>query len=171
MSTFLIFVAGLLIGWLIEWVIDWLYWRRVNADLRHQLHDTQSSAAVGRLTSTEIERMRQELDAAKEQAGHYEAEIARLSAANNHTTTDQTDSADIEQCQQELVEAQDQIIRYQSKLKEFDTYHQKLSEAESEIEQLKAELSQRSGQTAHTFERVIIKDNLERINGIGPVFA
>ena len=168
MSTLMIFVAGILIGWLVEWVIDWLYWRRVYADLRRQLQASQATAASLRDDSAEIERLRQTLRQAEAKVNRYEMELTKQNATLQQITMAQTEVA---QCRQQLSEVQAELSRCQTELTEAETYRHQLATAETEIDRLKAELTNLPSQGMQVIEKIIVRDNLERINGIGPVFA
>lgn len=168
MSTLMIFVAGILIGWLVEWVIDWLYWRRVYADLRRQLQASQVASASVRDDSAEIEKLRQALSQAEAKANRSEMELTKQNATLQQVTMAQTEVA---QCRQQLSEVQAELNHCQTELTEAETYRHKLATAEAEIDRLKAELTNLPAQGMQVIEKVIVRDNLERINGIGPVFA
>lgn len=168
MSTMLIFVAGLLVGWLVEWVIDWLYWRRIYADLQHKLEASQAAAVPEQSQAVEIDQLRRELRQAKARVSRYETELAEIDAVADKVAPTQTED---EKCRQQLVAAQSRIEQYQAELSQVGTIREKLAVAEAEIARLSADSSPQPGQEEAVVERIIVKDNLERINGIGPMFA
>ena len=168
MSTLMIFVAGILIGWLVEWVIDWLYWRRVYADLRRQLQASQAAGASVRDDSAEIDKLRQALSQTEAKAKRSEMELTKQNATLQQVTMAQTEVA---QCRQQLSEVQAELSRCQTELTEAETHRHQLVTAQAEIDRLKAELTNLPAQGMQVIEKIIVRDNLERINGIGPVFA
>lgn len=168
MSTFLIFVAGVLAGWLIEWAVDWLYWRRVYADLQRKLTTSEALLAQKKDGDTvKVEALQRELAQAKAEIARHE-QMAATTLPQEQYTAAQTA---FNQCQEELTETRTELNHYLEQFTEMQTYRDKLAAAEAEIDRLKAELTNRSGHVTQIVEKVIIKDNLERINGIGPVFA
>ncbi|MCB0166766.1 MAG: hypothetical protein KDI79_21245 [Anaerolineae bacterium] len=168
MSTFLIFVAGVLVGWLIEWAVDWLYWRRVNADMQSKLAASEALLAQRKDNDTvKVEALRRELAQAKAEVARHEQMAATALPQDQYTAA----QAALSQCQQELTETRTELNHYLETFTEMQTYRDKLAAAEAEIDRLKTELTNRPGHVTQVVEKVIIKDNLERINGIGPVFA
>lgn len=170
MSTFVIFVAGVLAGWLIEWAVDWLYWRRVTADLQRKLAASEALMLQRKDDAVEVEALRRELAQAKaDVARHEQAAAAATTALPQEQYT--AAQAALSQCQAELTETRTELNHYLEQFTEMQAYRDKLAAAEAEIDRLKTELTNRPGHVTQVVERVIIKDNLERINGIGPVFA
>lgn len=168
MSTFLIFVAGVLAGWLIEWAVDWLYWRRVYADLQHKLTASEALLAQKKDSDTvKVEALQRELTQAKAEVARHEQMAATTLPQEQYTAA----QAALNQCQEELTETRTELNHYLEQFTEMQTYRDKLAAAEAEIGRLKVELTNRPGHVTQVVEKVIIKDNLERINGIGPVFA
>lgn len=168
MSTFLIFVAGVLAGWLIEWAVDWLYWRRVYADLQHKLTASEALLAQKKDSDTvKVEALQRELAQTKAEVARHEQMAATTLPQEQYTAA----QAALNQCQEELTETRTELNHYLEQFTEMQTYRDKLAAAEAEIGRLKAELTNRPGHVTQVVEKVIIKDNLERINGIGPVFA
>ena len=167
MSTFVIFVAGVLAGWLIEWAVDWLYWRRVHADLQRKLEASEALMVQRRDDTAEVEALRRELAQAKAEAARHEQAAATARPQEQYTAA----QAALSQCQEELTETRTELNHYLEQFTEMQTYRDKLAAAEAEIDRLRTELTNRPGHVTQVVEKVIIKDNLERINGIGPVFA
>lgn len=155
MSLFSTFVIGLIVGWLVEWGIDWFYWRRsVKAEPPAEAVAAAQAAAPAPVDSAETDAFRQELQQAKSTIARYQEQITGLDA-----------------CQEQLLLAQAEISEYKTQLENVDTYREQLAEAHAEIGRLQAEVVQPPKRSPQVIETVIVKDNLERINGIGPVFS
>lgn len=66
MDTWVLFFAGIAVGWLIEWVIDWLFWRRnIRAFYANEAELTRQAQA----RDSQIQELQRELALVKAAQG------------------------------------------------------------------------------------------------------
>jgi predicted flap endonuclease-1-like 5' DNA nuclease len=72
MTPIVAFLVGLLIGWLVEWIIDWIYWRRKNEMVQPERVDPNR----GRVAELE-----QEIASYKDQIASLQMDVTRAADA------------------------------------------------------------------------------------------
>jgi predicted flap endonuclease-1-like 5' DNA nuclease len=142
-------VVGIIIGWLGEWVVDWLYWRR---------NIPEFYANESRLSS-QVEMLHRD-----QQRVHAEAEQVRAQLAQTQSRSSQVAL--------DLSAGQQQIEQLRS---ERDAAQAAAAQALGDVDKTRAEnqeLQQRLAAALATIEAEAKarRDDLEQIDGIGPVF-
>ena len=168
MNVWIVFLLGVFVGWLIEWIIDWLFWRRnvkkvyaSDAQLRQELAEAEAQLASVDALRSQVSKLQAQLNAARTETTTVRQErddlraqldVARLDLDVNRSSAAvdlgsgavRADEASASRLRQEV-----ESLRF-----ERDALQNELNKA-------------RFAGATRTF---IARDDLEQIDGIGPVY-
>ncbi len=168
MNIWIVFLLGVFVGWLIEWIIDWLFWRRnvkkvyaSDAQLRQELAEAEAQLARVDAFRSQVSKLQAQLNAARTETATVRQERddlrARLDAAQtNLTGTRAAATVDLGAGTAGAEKTAAARLR------------QEVESLRFERDALQAELNKaRFAGAARSF---IARDDLEQIEGIGPVY-
>ncbi len=142
MNAITAFVLGLLAGWIIEWLIDWFYWRRKNTQMANELEQLRSLQTDWQKTIVASDRQRVQLADLKAENEALKNKLTLLEAEKP------ADDAQIYGLKAENVALKGKLAALEG--------------------DKTAQMSQRAERSV---AEPVIPDDLEIINGIGPVIA
>ncbi len=181
-TSLLFFLAGLFVGWLIEWVIDWFFWRRnaaridkSDSALRAELDAVQEHLAAAQQRQAEAEALQRQLASAQSQVDALKQERDAL-ARQLDAATAATESAE------STAVVEEGATRTSVTLLDADAGAQPLAKADAATVALQQELDVlrherdalyvelNKSRFAGAAALYVVRDDLEQIDGVGPVY-
>ncbi|MCB0045613.1 MAG: DUF4332 domain-containing protein [Caldilineaceae bacterium] len=151
MNYWTIFFLGVFVGWLVEWIIDWLFWRRT---LR-KIYDNE----------TYLER---ELALARSQLGDADADESYVSKLQTQLNMARIETASIRQ-QRDALQAEMDALHAGADLSGLDVRSGLLVDLGPDAAEVGT--PEQDSPTSDAESRIYVqRDDLEVINGIGPVY-
>ncbi len=168
-TSLLFFLAGLFVGWLIEWVIDWFFWRRNAARidksdmaLRAELDAVQEQLATAQQEQAEAEALQRQLASAQSQVDDLKQERDALARQLADATAESTVVVDEGATRTRVTPLDPEADAATVVLQ------QELDVLRHERDALYIELNK--SRFADAAALYVVRDDLEQIDGVGPVY-